>query len=72
MMDSGLPFTTEPNILKEVVPPPTLINWPKTNRKGPELPDEINSSVTWRRPVKYANNEIFFDIIEEVDAIMDQ
>jgi len=37
------------------------------------LPSGQLSNVPWRRTgVKYANNEAYFDVIEEVDAIMDK
>jgi len=69
VMDSGLPFSTSLNILKEMVPPPSLISWPKD--KKPEIPEELSTTVPWRHPVKYATNEIFFDIIEEMDSVVD-
>lgn len=37
------------------------------------LPSGQLSNVPWRRTgVKYTNNEAYFDIIEEVDAIIDK
>jgi hypothetical protein len=37
------------------------------------LPDATNSIVPWRRTgVRYASNEIYIDIIEELDAIIDR
>lgn len=37
------------------------------------LPSGQLSNVPWRRSgVKYANNEAYFDVIEEVDAIIDK
>lgn len=37
------------------------------------LPTGQLSSIPWRRTgVKYTNNEAYFDIIEEVDAIIDK
>lgn len=37
------------------------------------LPSGQLSNVPWRRAdVKYTNNEAYFDIIEEVDAIIDK
>lgn len=37
------------------------------------LPGGQLSNVPWRRTgVKYANNEAYFDVIEEVDAIIDK
>ena len=68
-MDSGVPFNTEPNVLRGMVPAPSLIPWGKDKKL--ELPEEIITSIPWRHAVKYTNNEIFFDIIEEIDAVMD-
>lgn len=37
------------------------------------LPTGQLSNVPWRRTgVKYANNEAYFDVIEEIDAIIDK
>ena len=37
-----------------------------------QLPDGITSNIPWRRAgVKYASNEIFFDMLEEIDATID-
>ena len=37
------------------------------------LPSGQLSNVPWRRTgVKYANNEAYFDVIEELDAIIDK
>ena len=37
------------------------------------LPDGQVSTIPWRRVgVKYANNEAYFDVIEEIDAIIDR
>lgn len=37
------------------------------------LPSGQLSNVPWRRAgVKYANNEAYFDCIEEIDAIIDK
>lgn len=69
VMDSGVPFTTELNILKEMVPPPSLLSWPK--EKKLELPEELASNVPWRHSMKYTTNEIFFDIVEEIDSVVD-
>eukprot|EP01113_Clastostelium_recurvatum_P044457 TRINITY_DN750_c0_g1_i1.p1 TRINITY_DN750_c0_g1~~TRINITY_DN750_c0_g1_i1.p1 ORF type:complete len:415 (+),score=112.24 TRINITY_DN750_c0_g1_i1:51-1295(+) len=78
MMDSGLPFTTEPNVLRDMIPPPTVLGAVfhaamGHSSLGAELPGSVPSSIPWRKQgVKYANNEIFFDIIEELDCIIDQ
>jgi len=77
MMDYGYPFTTEPNALKAMIEPPSVMGrltaaaTGKSNVKD-VLPDGAISNIPWRRfDVKYAQNEIFFDMIEEVDAIID-
>jgi len=77
LVDNGFPVTTEPTILKDLIPPPSLLNKLKQVAQAPSASKDIgysmeNSPVPWRRAgVKYTNNEIFFDIIEEVDCIID-
>lgn len=40
---------------------------------GDTLPTGQLSSIPWRRAgVKYTNNEAYFDVIEEIDAIVDK
>ena len=40
---------------------------------GDQLPTGQLSVVPWRRTgVKYTNNEAYFDVIEEIDAIIDK
>lgn len=40
---------------------------------GGTLPTGQLSNVPWRRAgVKYTNNEAYFDVIEEIDAILDK
>lgn len=42
-------------------------------RVSETLPTGQLSNVPWRRTgVKYTNNEAYFDIIEEIDAIIDK
>lgn len=78
MLDNGFPLATESNILKELIKPPnilrTVVNQVtgKTNVSD-TLPTGQLSNVPWRRSgVKYTNNEAYFDVIEEVDAIIDK
>jgi len=49
-------------------------NVPKTTFSVSEvLPTGQLSNVPWRRMgVKYTNNEAYFDVIEEIDAIIDK
>ncbi|ORZ25049.1 AP-3 complex subunit MU-1 [Absidia repens] len=73
MMDYGYPLTTEPNALKEIIMPPTMINKMMTTVSAaagvaPKFPQNM-SNIPWRKAgVKYTQNEIYFDIVEEIDA----
>ncbi|CAG8496736.1 5007_t:CDS:10 [Ambispora leptoticha] len=77
MMDYGYPLTTEPNALKEMIVPPTIMNKvisqvAGVTNVGNNIPNGALSSIPWRKAgVKYTNNEIYFDIVEEIDAIVD-
>ncbi|KAF9116199.1 AP-3 complex subunit mu-2 [Mortierella sp. AM989] len=77
MMDDGFPLTTEPNALKEIVPAPNILNkvittiGATTSVSTRKMPHGM-SNLPWRKAgVKYTSNEIFFDIVEEIDAIVD-
>lgn len=78
MMDYGYPLTTEPNALKAMIKPPNLISRITAAATGQSnisdiLPDGTISNMPWRKTgVKYAQNEIYLDIIEEIDAIVDK
>ncbi len=78
MMDFGYPLTTEPNALKSMIEPPTIISRLQAATTGKSnisdvLPTGSISNMPWRKTdVKYSQNEIFVDIIEEVDAIIDR
>ncbi|KAI7862772.1 CBN-APM-3 protein [Spinellus fusiger] len=73
MLDYGYPLTTEPNALKEIIMPPTILNKVMTTvgaaaGVAPKFSQNM-SSIPWRKAgVKYTQNEIYFDIIEEIDA----
>jgi len=77
LLDNGFPLTTETNILKEMILPPSIMNLVVTTVTGSsninnKLPSNTMSSIPWRKTnLKYNNNEIYFDIIEAVDAIVD-
>lgn len=78
MLDNGFPMATESNILKELIKPPNILRTiantvtGKSNVSG-TLPTGQLSNIPWRRTgVKYTNNEAYFDVIEEVDAIIDK
>jgi AP-3 complex subunit mu len=78
MMDYGYPLTTEPNALKSMIKPPTVMNKLTTAAMGGStisdtLPNGTVSNMPWRKTgVKYLQNEIYLDIIEEIDSILDK
>jgi AP-3 complex subunit mu len=75
MVDYGWPLTTEPNALKALIRPPTVMSkllLQTGTTVSDELPSGTVSSIPWRAAhVFYSNNEIYMDIVEEVDAIVD-
>jgi len=78
MLDNGFPLATEANILKELIKPPNMLRTVVNTVTGKSnvsevLPTGQLSNIPWRRQgVKYTNNEAYFDVIEEVDAIIDK
>jgi len=78
MLDNGFPLATEANILKELIKPPNMLRDVVNSVTGKSnvsevLPTGQLSNIPWRRAgVKYTNNEAYFDVIEEVDAIIDK
>lgn len=77
-MDFGHPLTTEPNALKSMIEPPSVISRLTAVTTGKSsvsdvLPTGTISNMPWRKTdVKYSQNEIYIDIIEEVDATIDR
>ncbi|XP_034041205.1 AP-3 complex subunit mu-1-like [Thalassophryne amazonica] len=78
MLDNGFPLATESNVLKEMIRPPTMLRSVVNSLTGGSnvgdiLPTGQLSNIPWRRAgVKYSNNEAYFDVIEEIDAIIDK
>lgn len=78
MLDNGYPLATESNVLKELIKPPNILRSIANTVTGKSnfsdtLPVGTLSAIPWRRnAVKYTNNEAYFDVIEEVDAIIDK
>jgi AP-3 complex subunit mu len=75
LLDYGFPLTTENHELEELVPPPTIENKVRTLIDAP-LKAKTGGfefgRIPWRDPkVSYASNEIVFDIVESIDAVMD-
>jgi AP-3 complex subunit mu len=77
VLDGGLPFNLEPNILHELIRAPTLLNRTSnlvasTSMVAEALPEGVLSGIPWRRAnVKYTTNEIYLDMIEELDGALD-
>jgi AP-3 complex subunit mu len=82
MIDFGWPLTTELNALKVMIRPPTVMSKllsSATGQVGSSAPQDTHLSnggtltnMPWRSAgVYYANNEIYVDIVEEVDVVVD-
>lgn len=78
MLDNGFPLATESNVLKELIKPPNILRSIANSVTGntnfsDTLPVGSLSAIPWRKSgVRYTNNEAYFDVIEEVDAIIDK
>ena len=77
MVDYGWPLTTEPNALKAMIRPPSVMSKLQSvvfsnTTVSDELPSGTISNMPWRAAgVSYTQNEIYMDIVEQVDAIVD-
>ncbi|KAJ3187026.1 AP-3 complex subunit mu-2 [Gaertneriomyces sp. JEL0708] len=87
LLDYGTPYVTSGHLLRALIPPPSLLST-LTNSLAINLPSASNSSpfsstssdlsltnslVPWRPAgLKYAQNEVFFDIAETLDCILDR
>jgi AP-3 complex subunit mu len=77
MSDNGFPFVTEPNMLTAMVAPPSMLGRMKSSMLGQSsvaqaLPRGTLTQVPWRKAgVKYRNNQILFDVFEDVNSIVD-
>lgn len=79
MIDNGFPLTTEPNILREMIAPPNIVNkvlsvvTGNTSNVSNILPGATASCVPWRTTgLKHASNEVYVDLVEEMDAIINR
>lgn len=78
-LDNGWPLTTELNALQAMIRQPTVMGKLQSVVTGGSnaivsdaLPSGTISNMPWRRAgVKHHNNEIYIDIIEEIDATID-
>ncbi|EOY11707.1 Clathrin adaptor complexes medium subunit family protein isoform 1 [Theobroma cacao] len=79
MIDNGFPLTTEPNILREMIAPPNIVSkvlsvvTGNSSNVSDTLPGATGSCVPWRAAdPKYANNEVYVDLVEEMDAVINR
>ncbi|ORX40010.1 putative adaptor complex subunit medium chain 3 [Kockovaella imperatae] len=76
MLDEGHPMTTETAMLKDIVLPPTLVRkiLNVAGVSGIQSPTSpFTAPIPWRRQnIRHANNEIYFDIEESMEAIVDR
>ncbi|CAL8993903.1 unnamed protein product [Prunus brigantina] len=79
MIDNGFPLTTEPNILREMIAPPNIVNkmlsvvTGNSSNMSDTLTGATSSFIPWRTAdPKYANNEAYVDLVEEMDAIVNR
>ncbi|KJA24614.1 hypothetical protein HYPSUDRAFT_38679 [Hypholoma sublateritium FD-334 SS-4] len=83
-LDSGgHPLTTSPNALRDIVLPPSLFN-KLLSVAGANINATINSGsglgsgpfsspIPWRKAgLKYTSNEVYFDMVEELKAIVNR
>jgi AP-3 complex subunit mu len=73
MLDYGFPLTTEPNLLNDLVKPIGGSLTQAQVKKNPHDPTgSVKSPIEWRKlGITYKNNEIFFDVIEELSFLID-
>ncbi|GMK59576.1 hypothetical protein CspeluHIS016_0801820 [Cutaneotrichosporon spelunceum] len=78
MLDEGHPMTMETAMLKDIVLPPSLMRKLLNVAGVSGLQAQTGSApftapIPWRRPgVRHAQNEIFFDVEETLDAVVDR
>lgn len=79
MIDNGFPLTTEPNILREMIAPPNIVSkvlsvvTGNTSNVSNTLPGATASCVPWRKTdLKHATNEVYVDLVEEMDATINR
>jgi AP-3 complex subunit mu len=77
MLDNGHPMITEPNALNSLIAPPSLQGKMASlltgkGAVGETLGEGAMSVIPWRRAnVAHVSNEIYFDICEEIDCIVE-
>lgn len=77
VIDNGAPLHTEPNVLQELVMQPGRMEQMVASVTGASqvrgaLPESTTSLAPWRRSgVRYAANELYLDLNEQLDATVD-
>eukprot|EP01118_Nematostelium_gracile_P010038 TRINITY_DN3420_c0_g1_i2.p1 TRINITY_DN3420_c0_g1~~TRINITY_DN3420_c0_g1_i2.p1 ORF type:complete len:216 (-),score=37.17 TRINITY_DN3420_c0_g1_i2:360-1007(-) len=80
VMDNGMPFITESNVLTSFIRPADVINKvikidvpiPFRSTIAPDLPEGLFTNTPWRKKnTRYASNDLFVDLEEEMDCSMD-
>jgi AP-3 complex subunit mu len=79
-LDSGgHPLTTSPNALRDIVLPPSLLNKVLSVAGVSGLANPLANSqpfaspIPWRKAgVRYNANEIYFDVVETLEAIINK
>ena len=77
IIENGTPLHTEPNVLQQLVMQPSKVESMVASVMGTSqvrdaLPESTNSSSPWRRTgVRYATNELYLDLNERLDVIVD-
>jgi AP-3 complex subunit mu len=82
MLDAGgHPLTTSPNALRDIVLPPSLLNkllsatnvTASLNSGAGAAGGAFSSPIPWRKAgVRHTNNEVYFDVTEEMVAIVNK
>ncbi|KIM33439.1 hypothetical protein M408DRAFT_61322 [Serendipita vermifera MAFF 305830] len=75
MLDNGYPLTTEPNALRDIIMPPSffkkILAVAGTAGLAKASATPFSSPIPWRTTgLRYNTNEIFFDIVEEMQGIL--
>jgi AP-3 complex subunit mu len=75
LLQNDIPTTTDPNLLRDILLPDTFIN--KIMSISPvaaiakSSPSPFTSPIPWRQAgVRHGNNEIFFDIVEQLECLV--
>ncbi|CAD6591025.1 MAG: hypothetical protein TREMPRED_005960 [Tremellales sp. Tagirdzhanova-0007] len=77
MLDEGHPMTMESAMLKEIVLPPSLmrklLSVAGVSALQSPAAAPFTAPIPWRRPgIRHSTNEIYFDIEESLDMILDR